>query len=91
MKLLENDILSQDNFDNLLVSPRRELTMENFTEFSRNFEMPLNRGFEIYLIFYAMPIFHFHGGAAYFRDRHSQTGAYDKHFSFRKFPKTVHL
>ena len=42
--------------------------MGNFTEFSRNFEVPLNRGFEIYCILY---YFHFHGGGAYFRDRHS--------------------
>ena len=27
--------------------------MGNFAEFSRNFEMPLNRGFEKYFMFYA--------------------------------------
>ena len=40
-----------------------ELTMGNFTSFSRNFEMPMNRGFEINFTFYAK--FHFHGGGAY--------------------------
>ena len=42
------------------------------------FEISSNRGFENNFIF--MPNFHFHGGAAYFRDTHSRTGAYDKHF-----------
>ena len=51
MNLLESDILSQENFDDLLVSLMRKLTMENFREFSRNFEMPLNRGFEIHCIY----------------------------------------
>ena len=52
----------------------RELT----TGFSRNFEMSLDRAFENNLIF--MPNFHCHGGGAYFRDTHSRSGAYDKHF-----------
>ena len=39
-KLLESDLLSQENFDNLLVTPMRELTMGSFTEFPHNFEMP---------------------------------------------------
>ena len=51
--------------------------MGNFTRFSRNFEMSLNRGFEDNFIFYAN--FHFHGGGAYFHDTHSRNGAYDKH------------
>ena len=53
--------------------------MGNFTGFSRNFEMSLNRGFENNLIILCKN-FHFHGGGAYFRDMHSRTGAYDKHF-----------
>ena len=32
----------QENFENILVTPMRELTMGYFTEFSCNFEMPLN-------------------------------------------------
>ena len=52
--------------------------MGTFTGFSRKFEISLNRGFENNFNF--MPNFHFHGGGAYFRDTHSRTGAYDKHF-----------
>ena len=56
----------------------RELTIGNFTGFSRNFEIFLNRAFDNNFIF--MPNFHSHGGGAYFRDTHSRNGAYDKHF-----------
>ena len=52
--------------------------MGNFTGFSPNFKMSLNRGFENNFIFYAK--FHFRGGGAYFLDTHSRTGAYDKQF-----------
>ena len=50
--LLDSDLLSKQNFDNLLVTPMWELTIGNFTEFLINFEMPLNHRFEIYFMFY---------------------------------------
>ena len=69
-KLVERNLSSNENFDNLW-HKFGIITNGNVTDSSRDFEMPLNHGFEIYFIWFFIQSFHFHCDGAYFHERNS--------------------